>query len=69
VRLELFAVDLYGVSMGEDEGVAGAERWVKSKKTIVDGFDAAYIHGSVELSPTGDIERSEQRPGAKTPRP
>jgi hypothetical protein len=28
-----------------------------------------HIHGSVLLSPTADIDRSEQRPGANTPRP
>lgn len=29
----------------------------------------AYIHGSVEESPSGDLVRSLERPGAKTPRP
>ena len=29
----------------------------------------AYIHGSVEESPSGQRERSLERPGANTPRP
>ena len=30
---------------------------------------AAYIHGSVEESPSGERTRSLDRPGANTPRP
>jgi len=33
------------------------------------GGGCTYIHGSVDESPSGDLVRSLERPGAKTPRP
>lgn len=78
-RLELLTIDLHGISVREDNVVADAVGFkVQYQQTFVElgvwGWvwvvrEDTHIQGSVELSPSGDLLRSEDLPGAKTPRP
>lgn len=45
------------------------ERHDVSERHAREKSGAAYIHGSVEESPSGERSRSLDRPGANTPRP
>jgi hypothetical protein len=67
VRLVLLAVDLDSVCMREDQVVADAA----SESACVTRHPATdtNIQGSVELSPSVDLERSDERPGANAPLP
>ena len=67
-RFELIAVQLHRKSMGQDNVMSDAMHKVENIRGDAGG-GCAYIHGSVDESPSGDLVRSLQRPGAKTPRP
>lgn len=72
--LELLAVQLRSIGMGEDHTVPNTEVGIIGY-TLSDGIRTSekikytYIHGSVEESPSVERERSLERPGANTPRP
>lgn len=68
VGLELLTINLDSVGMSENERVASTE-WGMLASLEAYYQEQTYIHGSVLLSPASLRERSEQRPGAKTPRP
>jgi hypothetical protein len=65
---EFIAVQLHRKSVRQDDVMSDATNEVENiRGDIAGGY--AYIHGSVDESPSGDLVRSLERPGAKTPRP
>lgn len=65
---ELIAVQLHRKSVRQDEMMTDAEKKIENIRGDMGG-GCTYIHGSVDESPSGDLVRSLERPGAKTPRP
>jgi hypothetical protein len=67
-RFELISVQPHRKSMRQDDVMSDTIHKVGNIREDVEG-GCTYIHGSVDESPSGDLIRSLERPGAKTPRP